>query len=222
MLNELKVKKPNPPPKKKQTQKNQERRMDKIRPPDFQELFPRLCPLDQLESGGVTAKGPLSQKLSWHKRGSEEVTESCPLGLGSVSSGSSYAHRCIPWGLTPLALPTFGPTGFISRMQDASGTSRKPAVSPDLGNIQLLLGRRLWTLCWRKWKRTAHCGPDQRVQTQESLNKNIPIDLLVFLVHMYAVPAACEVPVSGTGCSGAKEAPFLPQRWESGWDGHAN
>ena len=103
-------------------------------------LLAKLCLC--LSTGSVGkwqhhSQGVPFQKLSWNGRGREEASAPCPLGLGSVICGNIDTHLCIPCGLTPLALPIFGQTSFISG---------KPLAPPGR-----LLSAQTWKTCNSCW-----------------------------------------------------------------------
>ena len=103
-------------------------------------LLAKLCPCLSTGSAGKwqhhSQKVPF-QKLAWNERGREEASAPCPLGLRSVICGDIDTHLCIPCGLTPLALPIFGQTRFISG---------KPLAPPGR-----LLSAKTWKTCNSCW-----------------------------------------------------------------------
>lgn len=121
-------------------------RLKEIRPLEFLVLFAKLWPCLSTGSFGEWQhhnQGAPFQKLSWSERGSEEASELCPLGLGSVSCGGSYTRLCIPCGHTPLwsALRTLGQTRFMSGMQESSWHLQEDCSQPRLGKHPAPVGQ---------------------------------------------------------------------------------
>jgi len=82
-----------------------------------------------------------------------------------MAEGERKPQHLAPWAwdlssvvtLTPISVSLvashhlpylYWPDQF--HIRKAFGTSRETSLSPDLENMQLLLGGRLWTPCWKK------------------------------------------------------------------------
>lgn len=104
-----------------------------------------VCPLDHLASGSITTRGPPSKNCPEVKEGVRRPQNFVPWAwdLSTVVAATPVSVSPVVTHLCGLPYVHWARPDSCQECRKALDTSRKTALSPDLGNIQLLSGRRL-------------------------------------------------------------------------------